>query len=293
MARPRYVVHAPSFSATSGGTLVMHWLARILHEMGERVVISPMQFFPQNGLSLRLKVMISPPPFEQEPGSPVEVSRMWFAKRDDIVIYPEIAPGNPLRARNVAWWLLNRPSLHNFVVRPGKRDLFFTYDARCDEPALTGGQAPHLFLFKMNQTYRQTNFGPRHGSCYLLRKGRAKPIVHDLTDSLQIDELPHDEVVRIFNERETFYCYDELSSYAQYAAVCGCTCIVIPGLFADREEYVANYPLSRYGVAYGEGDVAHALATKDRVAEYLLQCERDGLDTVRAFVERTKRHFMG
>jgi hypothetical protein len=291
--RPRYVVHAPSYTSTSGGTLVLHWLARILHEMGEQVVISPMQIFPQNGLRRKLRVWMAPPPYEQEPGSPVPVSRVWRARRNDIVLYPEIAQHNVLRARNVAWWLLNRPSLFNIRVSAGPRDVFFTYDPRCDEPELTGGKTQPLFLFKMNQIYRRTNFGPRKGSCYLLRKGHAKPIVHDLAGSVLIDDMSHEEVARVFNERETFYCYDEMSSYAQFAAVCGCTSIVIPGLFADREAYVENYPLSRYGVAYGDADIAHALATQDQVAGYLLQCERDGIDTVRAFVDLTKRRFIG
>jgi hypothetical protein len=293
MATPRYVVHAPPYSTTSGGVLVMHQLARILHEMGEQVVIFPMQIFPGQGLRLQVRFRLFPPPYEREPGSPVPVSRAWFARRGDVVIYPEIAQRNALRARNVAWWLLNRPSLFNIEVKAGPRDLFFTYDPRCDEPKLTKGTARPLFLFKMNPMYRQTNFGPRKGSCYLIRKGSGKPMVHDLDGSVLIDDMSHEAVVRVFNECETFYCYDELSSYAQFAAVCGCTSIVVPGLFADRAEYVANYPLGRYGVAYGEADVAHALATKDRVAEYLLQCEANGIDSVRAFVERTKQHFFG
>lgn len=156
---------------------------------------------------------------------------------------------------------------------------------------MTGGHAATLFLFSVNTTYNKTNDGPRSGSCYLVRKGAGRPLVHDLAGSIKIDGLPHDEVNRIFNEREIFYSYDEMSSYSQFAAICGCTSVVIPRHFKDQAEFVASYPLSRYGVAYGEENIPHALATRHLVEGYLKECEESGIQSVRDFIAITRQKF--
>jgi hypothetical protein len=291
MSRPRYVIFAPYYRPTNGGAIVMHKLCHTLNELGENAVICPLRGLHWGGLRKRIREYFFPPHFTTDPALNTPVVNMRRAAAGDIVIYPEMTGNNPLRARNAVYWLLDRPSYRDRKVTPDKRDMFVIYDHRCDEPALTGGTAQTLFLFALNTTYKKTNHAPRNGSCYMMRKGKGQPIVHPVEDSIKIDGMTHDEINQIFNEREIFYSYDEMSSYSQYAAICGCTSVVIPWHFKDQAEFVAEYPLSRYGVAYGEENIPHAIATQHLVEGYLRQCEEDGVQSVRDFVASSRRHF--
>lgn len=291
MVAPRYVIYTPSYKPTSGGAIVQHRLCHTLNVLGENAVVSHMPALKWGGLRRRLKQSLKPEPFVTSPELDTPVMPERKAQPDDIVLYPEIARNNPLRGRNVVHWLLNRPSFHDRTVHAGPRDLFFKYDDRCDEPELTKGKAQTLFLFARNQTYSQTNHGARSGTCYMVRKAKGQPMVHDMQDSLPVDDMPHDELNRVFNQRKTFYCYDEMSSYSQFAALCGCISVVIPWHFKDQADFVANYPLSRYGVAYGEENIPHAKATMHLVEGYLKECEESGIQSVRDFIAATRQHF--
>ena len=291
MTAPRYVIYTPSYSPLVGGPIVQHKLCHTLNKLGENAVVCHMPAPNWGGRRRRLMQWLKPRPFATSPDLDTPVMRERKARPNDIVLYPELAGNNPLRARNVVHWLLNRPSFHDRTVHAGPRDLFFKYDDRCDEPELTKGKAQTLFLFTPNPSYRQTNHGPRSGSCYMIRKAKGQPLVHDLTDSLLVDDVPHKELNVLFNQRKTFYCYDEMSSYSQFAALCGCISVVIPWHFKDQADFIANYPLSRYGVAYGEENIPHALATMHLVEGYLKDCEQSGIQSVRDFISVTRRQF--
>ncbi len=291
MPAPRYVIYTPPYESANGGAIVMHQLCHKLNELGEDAVICPMPPLRWGGIRKRILDWLFPAPYTSNPVYKTPLIAKSRIMKTDIVVYPELVVDNPLKATNVVYWLLNRPSFTNRKLSPGPRDLFFKYDDRCDEPELTRGKAITLFLFSVNKTYQQTNFGLRQGSCYLIRKGIGRPMVHNLQGSIKIDNLNHEEISRIFNEREVFYSYDELSSYSQFAAVCGCTSVVIPKHFKDQAEFIEEYPLSRYGVAYGEENIPHAIATRHLVADYLKKLEGDGVQSVRNFIETTHKHF--
>ena len=118
---------------------------------------------------------------------------------------------------------------------------------------------------------------------------RAK--VSRLAGATKIDGLSHPEVAEIFNRCEVFYSFDDASMYSCYAAMCGCTSVVLPKHYASREEWVAKNPALQLGVAYGEEDVAHARATQDRVRGHLNAMENESLASVKRFVELTQRYF--
>lgn len=81
--------------------------------------------------------------------------------------------------------------------------------------------------------------------------------------------------------------------YSQFAAIAGCTSVVVPGLFASREDWVANHPNGRYGVAYGTSpaELDHARRTRPLLLEDMQSREADSIDTVRNFVDLTRRRF--
>ena len=147
-----------------------------------------------------------------------------------------------------------------------------------------------MFLWKINDTYRNENRPGRKGACYIVRKGMDKPRIAETEDgaAIKIDHLSHDEINDIFNRCAVFYSYDEATMYSQYAAMCGCLSIVIPGDHPSRADWAAKHDLYQYGIAYGLGDTEHALATLDRVPEMVARKEQAGLDTVKQFVRLTR-----
>jgi len=272
----RYVVVSPSYSETNGGAIVLHKLCHLLNELGEDAVVRPMLRHSKGGLRNRIGKGLKSERFATDPTLRTPVIRDNSARPDDIVVYPEIVPGNPLKAHHVVRWLLNKPGFRGRTIVPGPNDLFFTFDDFCDHPALTGGSPPILFLFSVNPEYRLINTEPRSGSCYMMRKGKGRPLVHNDTESICVDGLSHREMAEVFNRVERFYCYDEVTMYSQYAAVCGCISIVIPERFSRREEWATAHPLARYGVAYGLDDIDHAVATRHLVEGHLREFEKRG-----------------
>jgi hypothetical protein len=127
----------------------------------------------------------------------------------------------------------------------------------------------------------------RLGTAYCLRKGAHKPITHDLTNSVCIDQLPHEEVARIFKRVTHFYCYDTLTAYYHLAAACGCKVVIIPDEGVAKENWLT--PKARAGIAYGIDEIdaisiapAEALnylqftqaAAKQQVQDCLLEADQ-------------------
>ncbi len=287
----KYIVYAPSFTADSGGTIFLHELVHALNTLGEQAYLWPMKPIFRQRFHNRIFNRIFPPPFQCNPQLDTPVARRSDIDEKTIVVYPEIVPGNPLQARHVARWLLYKPGeRHPYEFTEG--ELFFRAFEKADLPELTGG-APELFLWKINRIYRNENRPDRSGVCYLLRKGAYKERIPEteVPGAICIDDLGPAEINDIFNRCEVFYSYDEATMYSQYAAICGCLSIVVPGEHASREEWAAQHDLYRYGVAYGIEDAGHALATRDKVLGMLEEKEKAGLDTVRSFIALTKERF--
>ena len=288
--RPRYVIYTPSYDDTNGGAIFLHGLADMLAGLGEAAAVTPMMPLYRTGRRDRLRRFLRPEPFDTMPGSRAGVVRGRDVGASDIVVYPEIVPGNPLGARNVVRWLLYKPGVfHRFA--PGQGEMFFAMGDFCDVPEVTGG-APRLTAWRIHPAYRDPGPVERRGSCYMLRKGAGKEIVHDLTDSVRLDGLSHAETARAFARSEVFYCYDEMTLYSEYAALCGCPSVVIPGPYFDSHTaYVAARPQARYGVAYGVEHLDHARATVHLTRGLLEAREADSRATVENFVARTQARF--
>lgn len=285
-----YVICAPSYSPENGGSMFLHALADGLNAMGERAVISPMGPLRRPALRTRVRQAFRrPPPFRLSGAPGTRLATRDDLRADPVVVYPEVVLGNPLGARKVARWLLYKPGLRN-PYRFGKDEVFFAASEACDLPELTGG-APRLFLWQRNAAYTNRNLPGRAGTCFLVRKGDAKPRIPETDGAVCIDGMSHAEVAEVFNRCETFYSYDEASMYSLYAAICGCLSIVVPGRFAGHDDYVAQRPIARFGVSYGMENLDHARATRDRVEGNLDALQAEGQETLRDFVRLTRTAF--
>jgi hypothetical protein len=289
--RHNYIVYSPSYDENRGGVIFLHQLVHVLNEIGERAYLWPAGPIYRPPFRSRLKTLFRKMPYSVCKDLNTPIAHREDISESSIMVYPELVRGNPLNARNVVRWLLYRPGLrHDYEFSPG--EMFFRVGGICDIPELTGG-APDLVVYKVNRSYINEKRANRSGICFIVRKGDHKPRIPETEapDAIQIDGKSHAQINDIFNRCHTFYSYDEATMYSQYAAVCGCVSIVIPGLYGSREEWVRNYELARYGVAYGLEDIPHAVATQDKVLGLLEAEEARGIATVEQFVRLTRARF--
>ena len=293
MGARNFIVYTFPWDENNGGVIFMHNLVHELNQMGEQAFLWKAGPVYKQGLRSRLRSRLRPEPMITNPLLDTPVARPNDLKADSIVVYPELVRGNPLKARHVVRWLLYKPGLlHPYSFGPD--DMFFRAGAISDMPEVTGG-APDLYLWKINPTYRNEQRPDRKGICYMVRKGKEKPPIPETEadGAIPIDGMSHEQVNEIFNRCDTFYSYDEATMYSQFAAICGCTSVVVPGLFRSREEWVTRHPKGRYGVAYGNSsaELEHARATRHLLLVDLQRKEEEGLGTVRNFVNLTRQRF--
>ncbi|WP_054004799.1 hypothetical protein [Cypionkella psychrotolerans] len=293
--RLNYIVFAPGYDPDSGGSIFLHQLVHALNQSGEKAFLwhwqTPLTIQRQRLYTIlkRPSLLWKPQPFERDAMLNTPIARPQDLTKRSIVVYPEVTLGNPLRAKNVARWLLYRPGIRN-PYDFGPDEMFFRAGEMSDLPEVTGG-APELFVWRINPIYRNENRSDRKGSCFIVRKGEAKPRIAETANAIQIDGMSHAEIAEVFNRCETFYSYDEATLYSQFAAICGCDSVVVPGFYASREDWVQSHELARYGVAYGLDDLAHARATRHLTLGVLQAQEAKGMQSVQNFVRLTQSRF--
>lgn len=296
MTAPNYIVTAPSYNPDNGGCIFQHQLVHTLNTMGQRAFLWPQPAIKKRSLRHHIHVLRRNPssywekkPYAVHPDLETPVAHKSDVTPDSIVVYPEIVLGNPLRARNVVRWLLYPPGLAH-PYKFGPNEMFFRVGKMSDLPEVTGG-AEDLFLWKINPAYRNENRPDRKGTCFIRRKGHAKPAIPETEGAIQVDGLSHEEMAEVFNQCEVFYSYDEATLYSQYAALCGCLSIVVPGLYPSHEAWTQSHSLGKYGVSYGTEKIDHAQATRGQLLEMLQHREANGLATVENFIHKTQARF--
>lgn len=290
-----YIVYAPRYNPNSGGNIFLHQLVHYLNEYGESAYIWPWRRPPRLGIKYAgfTAGRALTNPFRKNPVTNPELNTPVASYRDlspdSIVVYPEVTLGNPLHAENIVRWLLYMPE-QSAIDQFSDNEMFFRAGQMCDVPAITNG-ASDLFVWKRNPIYWNQHRADRKGACVLVRKGANKERIPETKDATEIDGRSHEEIAELFNSCEVFYSYDEASFYSQYAALCGCVSIVIPGLFHSREDWVANHPIARFGIAYGLNDIGHAKSTMHLVDDLLREKEMESKQTVRDFIRLSRSKF--
>lgn len=294
---PSFVIHAPRYRPDSGGAIATHKLCHMLNRMGYRSSLFP-HWLPSRISSQAvtprsiaylgsriLRPLYSTNPDYQTPlATAADVA-------EGIVIYPEIIGGNPLRAKRYARWLLHRPGFHGgrFKYRAG--DLYFSYleafNQYCDKMVFGGA----LTVFdSLLDVYRQTNLDPRTRVAYMVRKGRTRDDLPDLRREWVLDGLDHQALAKAFNECRVCYFYDTYTAYAGYAAACGCIPVIVPLPGVDKETWMPK-ETDRFGLAYGDADIPHALETRAAMLENMRGVEHRNEASVQRFVSIAAAHF--
>lgn len=293
-----YIIYTGSFDDKSGGIIALHRLCDLLNKNGEKAYLwdwdkpiyhsgKPFTFarkyFKYRRHNLRH-------PFH--PMSSFETPLAGYKDlQNAIVIYPEIVDDNPLHAKNVVRWFLHKPGYHTGRILYGENELYFFYQTVFNDVKINPNN-DHLLqtIFLRDDIYKQTNFGSRKGTCYILRKGKGRKIVHNLHDSIIVDDFNHNQMVEIFNKVEMFISYDPYTMYSQFAALCGAISVIIPEENVSKKEWFSD-ETKYYGLAYGFDDIQNALGTRHLLLPTLKEQEKEANQTVKYFIQKCTDYF--
>jgi len=294
----RFIIFAGSFNQDIGGVVALHKLCDMLRQEGHEAYLWPENlptFEPASPFRTGRRVWRyyrrnQAARYKTWPGLQTPIARQRDL-REAIVVYPEVVDGNPLKAKHVVRWLLHKPGFHTHRINFGPGERFFFYLKAFDDPTLNpdGENLLRVPAFSAD-LYRQTNFGERRGTCYLMRKGKGRKIVHDLADSVLIDGMSHSESAEVFNRVQTCVSYDTYTLYSVFAALSGCISIVVPEEGVTKEQWFPD-PRDRYGLAYGFDDVEHALQTRHLLLAHLQTQAEETKESVRRFVRKCAEYF--
>lgn len=215
----------------------------------------------------------------------------FFNKKKTIVVYPEIVYGNFLNARNIVRWFLyyNRYEDVNAFC---ENDLFFAFREVFNDRLLNpNNKVVTLFNFDYD-LYRQTNFSKRHGTCYIIRKGKKRSDLPEKIDGIVIDQLSEYQIVKVFNECEYCISYDTQTFYTRIAAFCGCKVIVVPEVDKSRIDYLGtNNP--GYGISYSfdENEIEWAEQTKPLLKERIQSYDTRNNENIEYFIDECEKYF--
>lgn len=303
-----FIIYSPMYSETNGGAIVLHKLCHLLNEIGHKAMIfpffAPLQYETHNIPSFEygetvknlwqfnLNKSFNTPLLDITNMKNIELIR---SSNDIVTIYPEIINGNPLGSKHVVRLLLNNPSALNPCFNYSSNELIYKYNSRINTDKLNNYFISELILHILHTPIEYYNLNEcnqkRSGTAYCIRKGKEIPISHNLTDSICIDGLSHGEVSKIFKRVSTFFSYDPMTYYSQFAALSGCDSIIIK--HANNDIFMNMNDLSLYyGVAYGESNLNFARETRNLLLNDIKRRESMNYEIVMNFVaEISKKIF--
>lgn len=292
-----FVIYSPSYSEKIGGVLVLHYLCHYLNQCGYKSVLwhnhkRPPRWngFRSERFYLRRAVEI----LRLRERLTSSLLNTPLAKYKDlknaIVVYPEVVSGNPLGAKKVVRWFLNRPGFFTGSTNYGNNDLCFYYQSEFKGDTDRYQQISKFQFVVYLDEFKKTNFGERSGTCYIVRKGANRSIIHDISDGIVIDDLANEEIAEVFNRSEFCISYDTHTFYSNYAAICGCKSIVIPEPGVNKVDWRPKEEW-RYGIAYGEDDLDWAQATYPKMEQFVLEQRHQAQANVSRFAQQCLDYF--
>lgn len=308
------VVYAPSFDENSGGAIVLHLLVHLLRKEGVDAYIYPYtntSKAPYSGrfsrvpealrVSLITTMLRSYRKYQQTKtdNAPFCLSKEFdtpLAEKktlaSSIVVYPESINGNPLQAKRVVRWLLHRPQFINSDAFFDDNELLFYYqeDFKLGYDHLGPERKLSVIWFR-NDLYNFPGDVQRSGVCYMIRKAGRFGVNRDqLKDGVIIDGMSHEKISKIFKSHEYFYCFDPRTMYLDYAAICGCTPVIIPHTSIPESE-IALWPKFSNGIAFGLADVERAKATRHLLIDEYRKKNKENDRQIKSFIEILKVAF--
>lgn len=246
----KVVIYTPPLSEVCGGIMVLHNLAKSIEQMfGENIKAYLFYYDCKVYNNNFCNNFFNP----------------FLIDDKTIVVYPETISGNPLNAKHVVRWVLldlgYEMSKNWYKSAWHKKDIVYHWEPSNLE------YSKQLVNIWINPVVQQNkSIQNRHKKCYAFKKINFLPkafhskihTYHNKND-INIDEIEDiKDTVKVFNECDTFYCYDPNTFFSIMAPLCGCKTVLHPVEGIDKKTYlnsrITGHPSGfcyDAGIAYG------------------------------------------
>jgi len=304
----KFIIFAGSYFEDSGGTVVLHHLCHLLNEVGYEAYLYPAFkttiIHQRKWLKPLLSILYAAfkskllRPFKtlSKNKTPIFTDKNSKNIGDDyVVIYAEGVAGNPLNAKNVVRWLLQKPGYNYKGIFFSNSELIFSYNpVYLDGFCLPFSNLSKTLLYvPLVHLHFYTEFPAlcdreRYGTAYCVRKGKGKSFVHD-DKAINIDNLSHVNTAAIFRRIKTFISYDSMSAYSTFASICGADSIIIPDQDIAIEDWLPEN--LRFGLSYGFENIEWARNTRPLLLDRINKDVENKYKILEEFVKEVNEFF--
>jgi hypothetical protein len=296
-----------------GGSLALHKLCSIINDLGGECYIYPEIYTENINLRNSLKSLIPllrsiiksllniltfgiliKKRFKTNPfyKTPIIKSLYKIFDSNYIVIYPETVCGNPLQAKNIIRWILYKPGFHNSRIWYGSGEIYYDYNNYLNNLNIPGSRNSQikLHVVDFDSSLNLAANKKRFGVAYCIRKGLFKNIPEIDENSICVDNLKHQEILKILKQVKTFISFDPYTGYSILAALMGADSVVIPIEGVSKEEWYPDIK-NRYGVAYGFEELSFARNTANLLSERLINLQKESINSVKEMLNESSNYF--
>ena len=261
-----YLIWTPNYSHYSGGIETLHLLCHHLNRLGQEAYVNCDKRNPDWNT-----------PF---------ILDSKRKKEECIVVYPEIVTDNPLEAKDIVRYVLNRPGLLGGNTTYNKNEKVFTYFKNFYPQA---DEDHTIYMPFIDRKIFKDKKGKREGGCYYLGKSRNAVAPENMVGLDLIKGLSKEELADLFNRKEVFYTCDSMTALSLEANMCGCYTVIIPDGQYTREQ-VSDTPFGMLGQAWGllPEEIERAKKTGYKVGEIYDGLESDLDKKLNKFIELTQ-----
>lgn len=284
-------LYAPFYNDKSNGVSVIYELVGILNESG---IEARVLCFENERYDFEIPEKIKPY-YISKAQAPKAVSD------EDIVIYSDTTDGNVLKAKNVVYWLLNRPG-----VLTGKGIAFNPSDVLVAYSALIHQELPQLFLMKderslfsriRSTTVRKEDmvsiyFGKVNIDTVLSQNERLKRILKKYQKiNIITRHVPasREQMLEDIAQSDLLISYDPLSNISYEATLLG-----TPVLMMDDAYNIQNtaFNAGNDGLAFSEDGIEAARGEVQRAFETYSRCLENqraaAIESIKQILNRVK-----
>lgn len=290
-----FIIYAPGFTNRSSGVRALYRLCHHLNMFGQsaqmfvpKVFSAPVPAIPLAGFP---KVM--PAPAHER--TRVHLPDGWLTpfcdapiQQDDIVIYPEVAYGNPLSAQKVVRWVLHEPGRLGGTSSYAKSEVVFVYDwqkmpvarkatprAIEDQHVLWTGLIDPAYIHNNDTVRRDLILSFGHKGAALQARFPLDPALgavrlEDVTPSYQA-------LGEVLRRAQCLYSYDHYSNLLREAVLCGCEVRTIDAAGNWHDPRTCTCPEN---IDWSKGrpeSYAKEFESNDFVAGFISELARTGL----------------
>lgn len=209
-----------------------------------------------------------------------------------VVVYPETVHGNPLNAKRVVRWVLNRPGLIDGQEIYNDKELIFLY-AEAYRSYVKNEIAAKLYMPTIDESifFNDNNDSCRKLKCFYVGKSRFKPGYFDPRYAVEITRnFPsRKDLGNLFRASTVLYCFDNSTIMVYEAIACGCSVMIIPDGTQTLEDFQCQ-ELGMDGIMWGSSDSSVNVVDVDKFKSKYDDLKNSYSEMLNNFIMITQSH---